>query len=86
MTATAITAWSLLFLVICLLVPPMRAGLSWVFGQIWTGFLALVNLLVVMVQSTLKSVAYAHVIVLRNLAPRGIVLPTVRKEGTVRRD
>lgn len=86
MTATAIIAWTILVLVICLLVPPMRSALSWVFGQVWTGFLALVNLLVVMVQGTLKSVAYAHVVVLRNLAPRGIVLPTVRKEGTVRRE
>lgn len=86
MTATAILAWILLFIVVCLLVPPLRSALSWLFGQVWTGFLALVNLLVVMIQGTLKSVAYAHSVVLRNLAPRSIVLPTVRKEGTVRRE
>jgi hypothetical protein len=86
MTATAILAWILLIVVVSLLFPPLRGALVWLFGQAWTAFLGLVNLLASMAQGTLKSVAYAHVVVLRNLAPRGIVLPTVKKEGTVRRD
>lgn len=78
--------WAGLALLIILIIPPLRAIAGWIFNQVWSGFLSFTTMVAVTLQGVLKSVAADHAVLLKNLAPRGVVLPTVKKTDTVRRE
>jgi hypothetical protein len=78
--------WAGLALLVILIIPPLRTIAGWIFNQIWSGFLTFTTMVAVTLQGVIKSVAADHAVVLKNLAPRGVVLPTVKKTDTVRRE
>jgi len=78
--------WAGFGLLIVLMIPPLRSVLGWVFGQVWQLFIKTTTVGAVTLQGVIKSVAQDHAVVLRNLLPRGVVLPTVKRTDTVRRE
>jgi hypothetical protein len=83
---STVLIWAGLALLVVLIIPPLRSLAGWVFNQVWTGFLSLTAMIAVTLQGVLKSVAEDHAVLMRNLAPRGVVLPTVKRTDTVRRE
>lgn len=83
--AVAWLVWISTVVIIVALFPPGRALLGFVVGQAWKLILHVGQILLAGAQASLVHVWRSHVVIARNLAPRGAVLPTVAKK-TVRRD
>ena len=82
----AVLLWSAVGLGLALFVPPLRAMLGWGVGQLWNGLLAAGHLILTLVQSALRNVITAHLVILKNLGPRNSVLPSVRPKSVKRLD
>lgn len=77
--------WITTAVIIIALFPMGRSLLGFIVGQAWKLILHVGNILLAGAQASIAHVWRAHMIIARNLAPRGAVLPTVANK-TVRRD
>lgn len=73
-------------LVVVLLFPPGRALIGFVLQQAWKLLEWILGVLSGLAQAAAMEVWRAHLTILRNLMPRGAVLPTVAKKKTTRKE
>lgn len=66
-----------IFLSVLLILPPTRALLGWLVKSNWL-FMPVVHVV--------HEVVEAHKVVIKNLGPRGLVLPTLDKKRTENKD
>lgn len=78
--------WTAVAVGLALFVPPLRSLLGWALGQVWNGLLAAGHLVLTLLQSALRNVITAHLLILKNLGPRNSVLPSVRPKSVKRLD
>lgn len=82
---TTLLIWAGLAVFVCLLVAPLRALLGFLLKQSWMLVFAALAIVVAKVQDILKYVWKCHLCVIKNLMPRNVVLPSVARTKTTRR-
>lgn len=80
----AVMIWTGGILFVLMLLPPGRAVLSFAGGQAWTLLTWLGAVILNAAQAAGMSILRAHGVILKNLFPRVMVLPSVGKKTTRR--
>lgn len=82
---TMLLIWGGLAVFICLLVAPLRALLGFLLKQTWVLVFGALAIVLAKTQDILKYVWKCHLCVIKNMMPRNVVLPSVARTKTTRR-